>query len=134
MTERGSVTRSHLKIETVAMRLRLTEPRSTRCLLSVLIRVHLCSSCQNHCKYRVSCARGRPLSAELSVLRRMQTQFATILQYPAETRPLHFNVSRRFWCMMQTHAHENKIHIVPPQRSLLFPRLRHWPAKKSAHP
>ena len=31
MTERGSVTRSHLKIETIAVLLRLTEPRSTRC-------------------------------------------------------------------------------------------------------
>src|ERR1039458_9197276 len=81
--------------------------------LSAFIRVHLCSSCQNPYKQRVSCARGRPLSAELSVLRRMQTLFATIRQYPAETRPLHLNVSRRFCCMMQTHAHENKIHPVP---------------------
>jgi len=54
--------------------------------------------------------------------------------HPAETRPRHSNVSRRFWCMIQTHAHENKIHPVPARRNLLFRRFCHRPAKKPAHP
>ncbi len=33
--------------------------------------------------------------------------------HPAETRPRHLNASRRFCCMIQTHAHENQIHPVP---------------------
>jgi hypothetical protein len=42
MPERGSVTRSNLKIETVGMMLRLTEPRSLRYFLYVSIRVYPC--------------------------------------------------------------------------------------------
>jgi hypothetical protein len=40
MTERGAVTRSNLKIETVAVQLRLTEPRSKTISESVFIGVH----------------------------------------------------------------------------------------------
>jgi hypothetical protein len=80
------------------------------CVL-LLIRVHLCETLQV-VKALINTGflerDGRPLSAELSVWRRIESQFATICHYPAETRPLHFNVSRRFWCMIQTHAHETK--------------------------
>jgi hypothetical protein len=45
-------------------------------VLSVFIRVHLCSSCQNPHKQRVSWNDGRPLSAKVSVTGRMVKQFA----------------------------------------------------------
>src|ERR1035441_8937531 len=112
MSERGSVTRSNLKIRFAATALLLTELRSkpvSNPCLSVSIRVQVVKTritkgfldamdghCQRNCQFCGEWKHNSPLSG----------------QYPAETRPLHFNVSRRFWCMMQTHAHENKIHPV----------------------
>jgi len=74
--------------------------------------------CQRNCQHGDGLKHNSPLSCH----------------HPADTRPRHPNVSHRFWCMIQTHAHENKIHIVPAQRNLLFPRFGDRPAKKPAHP
>src|ERR1019366_9356767 len=59
--------------------------------------------CQWNCQHGGGLKHNPPLSGQNSV----------------ETRPLHPNVSRQNWCMIQTHAHENKIHPVPARRNLL---------------
>src|ERR1039457_4428693 len=48
--------------------------------------------CQRNCQYSGTRTHNSPLSCH----------------HPAETRPLHLNVSRRFWCMIQTHPMKTK--------------------------
>ena len=74
--------------------------------------------CQQNCQQSDGLKHNPPLSCQKST----------------ETRPRLPNESRPVWCMIQNHAHENKIHPVPARRNLLFPRLSHRPANKSAHP
>ncbi len=74
----------------------------------------------------------RRWTATVSATASMATGCIPIRHYPAETRPRHPNVSRRSCCMIRNHAHENKMHLVPARRNLLFLRFGNRPAKKPA--